>query len=441
MTDEIQLISDGEGLALLGEADAIERFLGTMGLAASGVGGPRSPRPLAKLSAIVQTTADASAHSGRWVKLTEESAAQVKRLGLMKSTTTGLDMGIVRGSNGRIASIVQFAKGPGSFAASPALLAGAAGIMAQLAMQQAMDDISDYLAVIDAKIDQVLRAQKDAALADMIGVDRVIDDAMTVREHDDVDELTWSKVQGTAWVIARTQAYALLQLDALARKVEKARDVPRLVEVCEGVPGEARDWLAVLAHCFRLQEALDVLELDRVLTSDPDGISRRRSALLAARENRREQVLRTTEHLLARLDDAAGAANAKVLRHPTKARAVVVTRNDVTDDLSEFYRRLGVPRELVAVDARRWSEAVADVRDRAVDVGAEGVDAARQAGAQAVDRARSAGSRVADRTQDIGAGLAGRAGDAAGVIRGVVARGRGGASPSSEPSEAGSAGE
>lgn len=39
---------------------------------------------------------------------------------------------------------------------------GAAGIMAQVAMQQTMDEIIDYLATIDEKLDDVLRAQEDA---------------------------------------------------------------------------------------------------------------------------------------------------------------------------------------------------------------------------------------------------------------------------------------
>jgi hypothetical protein len=42
------------------------------------------------------------------------------------------------------------------------------GDMAQLAMKQSIDEITDYLAVIDAKVDAVLRAQTDAVVADMI---------------------------------------------------------------------------------------------------------------------------------------------------------------------------------------------------------------------------------------------------------------------------------
>jgi len=52
--------------------------------------------------------------------------------------------------------------------------------MAQLAMQQTMDEITDYLDTIDAKVDEVLRAQKDHVIAGKIGVDFVIEHATTV---------------------------------------------------------------------------------------------------------------------------------------------------------------------------------------------------------------------------------------------------------------------
>ncbi|KZE42055.1 hypothetical protein AVW09_11050 [Microbacterium sp. T32] len=89
--------------------------------------------------------------------------------------------------------------------ANPAMLAGAAGIMAQLAMQQTMQEITDHLAVIDEKVDDTLRAQKDGALARMIGVGLAIDDAMLKRERvGRVSEVTWSSLHGAAQIIAET---------------------------------------------------------------------------------------------------------------------------------------------------------------------------------------------------------------------------------------------
>ena len=134
-------------------------------------------------AAAAQAGSEIAANSGRWVKLTKESAQLVKKYGLRKSSKTGLSTGVVKGNSGQIKGFVEFAKGPGSLLTNPALLAGAAGIMAQVAMQQTMDEITDYLATIDEKVDDVLRAQKDAVLADMIGVGFVIEEAMTIREH------------------------------------------------------------------------------------------------------------------------------------------------------------------------------------------------------------------------------------------------------------------
>lgn len=208
MDDELQLISDGDGLAVIGPPAAVERFLVSEGLPSTDLGLQRLGPTLATGAAMTQAASEIAADSGRWVRLTEESAQAIKKYGLMKSKTTGLELGVVqtKGQAHGIQHIVQFSKGSGLRPTNPALLAGAAGIMAQLAMQQTMKEITDYLATIDAKVEDILRAQKDAILADMMGVHLVIDEATTIREHvGKVTEVTWSKVQATSLTIARTR--------------------------------------------------------------------------------------------------------------------------------------------------------------------------------------------------------------------------------------------
>jgi hypothetical protein len=210
--------------------------------------------------------------------------------------------------------------------------------MAQLAMQQTMDEITDYLATIDAKLDDVLRAQKDAVLADMIGVGFDIDEAMTLREHGGrVNEVTWSKVQGSSATIARTQAYALRQLDALAEKLERTTRIGDLAETAKEAESKAQDWLAVLARCFQLQDAIAVLELDRVLEVAPDDLDGHRLGLKAVRQKRLDTISQCTERLLARMDAAAGAANAKVLLNPIQSLAIVRSRGQVASAVTEFH--------------------------------------------------------------------------------------------------------
>ncbi len=324
MANEIQLISDGDGLAVIGDPVAVERFLVSEGLSSKDLGLPRLGAVLSTGAAVAQADSEIAANSGRWVKLTKESAQLVSKYGLRKSSKTGLRTGVLKGNSGQVKGFVQFVRGPGSLLANPALLAGAAGIMAQLAMQQTMDEIIGYLARIDEKLDDVLRAQKDAVLADMIGVGFDIDEAMTVREHAGrVNEVTWSKVQATSATIARTQAYALRQLDALAEKMERKAKIGDLAKMAKEAESEVQGWLVVLARCFQLQDAIAVLELDRVLDAAPDDLDGQRLGLKASRQKRLDTISRTTERLMARMDAAAGTANTKVLLHPTTSAAVV----------------------------------------------------------------------------------------------------------------------
>lgn len=402
MDHDLQLISDGDGLAVIGNPADVERFLASEGL-------PSKDLAMQRLGSIVQTgsgIADAGsqilAGSGRWVQLTEESAQKVKAFGLMKSSETGLSLGVVQAKGGQIKGIVQFAKGPGSLVGNPAVLASAAGIMSQMAMQQTMDEITDYLAVIDEKIDDILRAQKDTVVADMIGVDLVIEEAMTVRDQvGRVSEVTWSKVQATSATIARTQAYALRQLDALAEKLENKTKIVDLAKAAKEAESTVHEWVAVLARCFQLQDAISVLELDRVLDASPNELDRHRLGTKAARQKRLDLIARSTVQLLARLDAAADRANAKVLLHPKPSHAVVDSSNNVATVIGDFHQRLGIASDRESLKGKRWVDAVLEVRDKALETGADGVVAARNLGEEGIDRVLKIGA-------DASSSLAGR---------------------------------
>ncbi len=397
MDNEIQLISDGDGLAVIGDPTAVERFLVSEGLPSKDLGLQRLRPALGNAAGVAQAGSEIAANSGRWVKLTKESAQQIKQFGLMKGSSTGVSRAVLT-ENGKIKGFLEVVKGPASLAANPALLAGAAGLMAQLAMQQAMDEITDYLATIDEKVDDVLRAQKDAVLADMIGVDFVIEEAMTIREQvGRVSEVTWSKVQGTSVTVARTQAYVLRQLDALAEKMEHKSKIGDLAKTSKEAESKVPEWLAVLARCFQLQDALAVLELDRVLDASPVELDQHRLALRAARQNRLELIARSTERLMARMDAAAGTASTKVLLHPTTSRAVVDSSNHVATGVVDFHGRLGIERSRQSLEARRWVDAAAEVRDKVLETGAEGVGDARRFGNETFDRARSVTDKLAIR--------------------------------------------
>jgi rRNA processing protein Krr1/Pno1 len=405
MDDEIQLISDGDGLAVIGNKTAVELFLAAERLASKDLGLPRLGAVCKAGAQVAEVYPEIATMAGRWVQLTKESKELVGKLGLSKSSKTGISTGVVTAGKGggRIGEFVERAKGPVSqLSSNPAVLSGAAGIMAQLAMQQTMDEITDYLARIDAKLDDVLRAQEDAVLADMLGVGFDIDEAMTLREHGGrVNEVTWSKVQGASATIARTQAYALRQLDAIAGKLEGTTSVAALAETAKTAETKAGEWLAVLARCFQLQDAIAVLELDRVLEVAPDDLDGHRLGLKAVREKRLETIVQSTGQLVTRMDAAAGTANAKVLLNPIQSPAIVRAREHVAVAVADFHRRLGIESDGQSVEARAWTAAATEFRDRVLETGAEGVDVSRRFGNETFGRARSV-------TGKISGGIAGR---------------------------------
>ncbi|MET9508566.1 hypothetical protein ABZX62_08810 [Streptomyces flavidovirens] len=397
MANEIQLISDGDGLAVIGNATDVERFLVSEGLSSKDLGLQRLKSFVGTGAVVAQAGSEIAANSTRWVQLTRDSAQIVKKYGLRESSKTGLSTGVVKGHKGQIRGFVEFVKGPRSLLTNPAVLANAARLMSQVAMQQTVDEITDYLATIDAKVDDVLRAQKDAVLARMIGVGFVIEEAMTIREkRRGVDEVTWSKVQTAPTTIAETQAYALRQLDALAEKMESKTKIGDLATTAKEAESTVREWLAVLARCFQLQDAVAVLELDRVLDATPEELNGHRLGLKAARQDRLEHISRSTERLVARMNAAAGTANAKVLLHPSQSPAVVQSSNHVATGVHDFHGRLGIESGRQSSETRRWVDAAAEARDKALETGAKGVDAARSLGNETLDRASSVKGKLSN---------------------------------------------
>ena len=198
------------------------------------------------------------------------------------------------------------------------------------------------------------------------------------------------------------------QLDALAEKLERKSDIGALAKASKEAEAKVTEWLAVLARCFQLQDAIAVLELDRVLDTSPEELDPHRLGVRAARRKRLELIARSTATLMARMDAAAGTANRKVLLHPGKATAVVASSNTVAGAVVDFQGRLGIERDRDSLEARRWIEAAVEVRDKVRRNGASGVGAAKHAGEQTLEPSQDrdqqglhrVGNRVHRRRED-----------------------------------------
>lgn len=393
MGAELELVSDGSGLAMIGEEGAIEQFMLDLDLVASDsrslayvtAEGARAASGLAGLA--LQAGGQLAAESGRWLKLTERSAAKVREFGLQATKDNPAVSHAMIGKPGDVQSWIQVVNSPASLLTNPAALASIGTMMAQREMQRSIDELREYLEQIDKKIDDILRAQKDAVLAEMIGVSLLIDDAITVRDEvGRVSEVTWSKVQGGAATIATTQAYAVRRLDALADKLEAESDLGALVKATHQAQSSVEEWLAVIARSFQLQDSLGVLELDRVADARPDELDRHRVGLRLARQKRLEVIGTACGQLVACMNEASRRANHKVLFNPFASPKVVNASNEVVVAVLELEKRLDLMTETETAEARRWLTAVGDTRNQAVVSGQEAFDAARRRSVEALEK-------------------------------------------------------
>lgn len=357
--------------------------------------------------------------------MTEDSARKVKELGgLTPTEVEGVSHAMI-GKRGEIESWIQVVSRPGSLASTltnPAALASIGTLMAQQQLQHSIDELREYLERIDEKVDDIRRAQTDAVVADMVGVAVLVDEAMTVRaEVGGVGEVSWSKVQAGAATIARTQAYALRRLDALASRLESTSEMSDLIRATRESEAEVQEWLGVIARCFQLQESLGVLELDRVLQTAPDELDRHRLGLRSARRQRLDAIARATGGLIDRMNAASSTANAKVLLNPFESPKVVRASNQVVLTVVDFQERVGIEPSRSGQDARRWATAVVESRDQAVASTLRTVDAARRLGAGGREKTGAATAKVLD----TGAEGVARASEATGrLLNGLAERAR-----------------
>lgn len=361
MDDNIELVSDGENLAVIGSQKAVERFLRSVGLLdiSKDLDTVKISVALGRGAEMAQAASEISARTGRYIKLTKESAGDMNRFGLMPTKTKGVSHAML-GDPGKIGKWLQVEAGNGQMLGNPALLSGAAGIMAQFARQHEAAELKELLIRIDEKLDDVRRRQRDEVLAKLDRVSDAIEDAMDVREHDGDQQTAWEKVVAESAVIGEVRADSLRAIKALADKLSNNSGVGRLAKSMKEIEQEVAIWLAVLARCFQLDDEYQVLELEHVLATAPAAIDRHRLALNDSKQRRRNKVATKTQKLIIKMDEVGGFASSNVLLHSRSAQAVINSANQTSDSVEDFHRPLEISFSRVELRRTRWKEAIQD---------------------------------------------------------------------------------
>lgn len=122
---DITVVNDGQGLLFLGDPQSIKRWLDEQGLTSRQF----TTRAIKTAGNALSSLSEASQQSGRWVKMTKESAALIKKYG--KPGT--IQKGVAQNAKGRAVKWLEFYNPSQLF--TPAMAAGVGGMMTQMALE------------------------------------------------------------------------------------------------------------------------------------------------------------------------------------------------------------------------------------------------------------------------------------------------------------------
>ncbi|MGP5659486.1 hypothetical protein [Corynebacterium falsenii] len=367
-SDDVQVYSDGDGIAVFGEESQVDAFLERWkGNVLAAFPKENYSASVRNISTISRGIGEIQAQSGKWLKLSDESVALLKKAGPSFSKKNGLMYGVVRNPKGQLMGHLQFTKAA-IFVPGPHTFIAAGAVLAQVAAEQQMKEISKHLESIEDKLDYVLKDLKGSLFAELEGATASIDKAMVLREETGrVNEVTWSQVQGVQSSIYLIQSKALRRLMNLADTLEADASVADRLTAIGGVEGELTDLLAALSETFRLQDAFYIVELDRVMETDSDDLESHREAVQRSRKERVEKVTEVTTQLLERIYASGKVSRTERLRMLKKPELLIEKCNSAANEVVQTQVLLGADTTLEELESQTWTDALREVRDGALN--------------------------------------------------------------------------
>lgn len=366
MPNEIEVYGDDDGLMLLGDSEDIRKALAELQIKEEQTVDISNAEILKNAQRAAKMLRKTQEHSGRWVKLTKESAEKTRKHGLLRNNSTGNFMGVIgKGGKGGIKGNVQFEKITGGL--SPAKLANVEMLMLTMALEQTMKEMTEYLKQIDAKVDQVLRQQKNAELAKFLSVAGLVSEAENELRHiGALSDATWDQLGSSAQTVNEVQQYALLQLKDLADKIAaSANDTRATKDALTKAQSDIGDWLAVAADCLRLRDRIDMLKVQRFIDTDidPDLLSKHRFVIADNRRARYHSITDATAKLQQSIKQAVQGKDdtMRVILLPMDAPVVIRKGNEIAGALARFDKALGMEYKTPHFSEKQWDQAMGEV--------------------------------------------------------------------------------
>lgn len=382
-SNTVAVVQDEDGILLFGSESALAIVDSDPSLISR-----RLPsRSVGQAGKLLSTGSEFQAQSGRWLKMTEESAGLVRKLGPSRSKADGLMTGVVRGDQGKIFKHLRFENAGFLTPAAPAAMGALA---TQMALESALKEITEYLETLDAKLDRLLKQRKTETLGSIGGVALAIDEAHTIFDETGVvSAITWSKVQTNATALTTMQAESIAQLSALAKEISEAgQDTNRLVSATSNAKADASFWLGILANSIVLENKQYILELARVADSEAEQLESHRQGILVARADRLRRIRESLMAIQDELKRVDQLSSLKKVTNPFKIGRIVDNTNSVHNAIASFAQVVELEEfDAVKLAKTPWGKAVKAL----VGEGAEWASATQ---ADVIEKAKAIGQQI-----------------------------------------------
>lgn len=227
------------------------------------------------------------------------------------------------------------------------------------ASQAEAEQLRELLESLDAKIDIVLRGQRDAIIGPLNGIERHLRSAQTyLRKQDEVDSQEWDKIAGVPLRVREIQGTAVEKLRGIAADMEQHKRVGDLNSHLPELRSQVELWVGAIARCFTALDEFAALELEHAAAIARGNLDAKRQAI---QEDRLEAITELSvgvADLMSQMTATAERTAKNKLGHPTKSPRVLGMIENTRGPIKQLYDALGLEIDWDSITAAQWREAL-----------------------------------------------------------------------------------
>jgi hypothetical protein len=291
---------------------------------------------------------------GNSFHMTPESYARYLELIGSTKEKVGIVAGVLRQSDGRIDTIIELV---GSSPVNPAAAANVHIMAATLALRVALKDLDTLVQAVDAKLDTIVRDNRDEALGNVQGTTHVLDKAFGYFEDTGrLNDALWDQVSGQAAALAQAHAVALNHLNTIAAGLAVKNLGKRVGSAEAAAKGELKHWLVIAAVALTNMVRMDSLEAVRSAHDGPDSTAHSRH-IARSRERRMASTTESLQNLSAAVSAAVDVDTFTRVTNPMEIARLYTAAEELQRLLRIFSSNFGMP-EASTIKRTQWHESV-----------------------------------------------------------------------------------